>query len=138
MVSTIPFLILVALAHACCLAGMRIEDLTGSNTSVYMGTCTQDYYDLLLKDSEPTTMHSVTGISKSLLACRLSWFFDLRGPALTIDTACSSALCGVHLACQSLRTGESETALVAGTNLIFAIDTMVSMSAIHEIGRAHV
>ncbi|KAL6244509.1 Type I Iterative PKS [Rhinocladiella similis] len=114
-------------------AGMRIEDLTGSNTSVYMGTCTQDYYDLLLKDSEPTTMHSVTGISKSLLACRLSWFFDLRGPALTIDTACSSALCGVHLACQSLRTGESETALVAGTNLIFAIDTMVSMSAIHAL-----
>ncbi|KIW56108.1 hypothetical protein PV05_04791 [Exophiala xenobiotica] len=114
-------------------AGMRIEDLTGSNTSVYMGTCTQDYYDLLLKDSEPTTMHSVTGISKSLLACRLSWFFDLRGPALTIDTACSSALCGVHLACQSLRTGESQTALVAGTNLIFAIDTMVSMSAIHAL-----
>ncbi|KAK5055268.1 hypothetical protein LTR84_013018 [Exophiala bonariae] len=114
-------------------AGMRLEDIIGSNTSVYMGTCTQDYYDLLLKDSEPTTMHAVTGISKSLLACRLSWFFDFRGPALTIDTACSSALVGVHLACQSLRTGESQTALVAGTNLIFAIDTMVSMSAIHAL-----
>jgi len=114
-------------------AGMRLEDITGSNTSVYMGTCTQDYYDLLVKDSEPTNMHSVTGISKSLLACRLSWFFDLRGPALTIDTACSSSLVGVHLACQSLRTGESETALVAGTNLVFAVDTMISMSAIHAL-----
>lgn len=120
----------IDLVHA---AGMRLEDITGSNTSVYMGTCTQDYYDLLVKDSEPTNMHSVTGISKSLLACRLSWFFDLRGPALTIDTACSSSLVGVHLACQSLRTGESQTALVAGTNLVFAVDTMVSMSAIHAL-----
>lgn len=110
-----------------------MSDVAASQTACYVGTCTQDYYDLLVKDPEVTTQHAATGIGKGLIACRLSWFYDLRGPALTVDTACSSALVGLHLACQSLRNGESKQALVAGTNLILAPDTMIWMSSLHAL-----
>jgi acyl transferase domain-containing protein/NADPH:quinone reductase-like Zn-dependent oxidoreductase/2-polyprenyl-3-methyl-5-hydroxy-6-metoxy-1,4-benzoquinol methylase len=110
-----------------------MSDVAASQTACYVGTCTQDYYDLLVKDPEVTTQHAATGIGKGLVACRLSWFYDLRGPALTVDTACSSALVGLHLACQSLRNGESKQALVAGTNLMLAPDTMIWMSSLHAL-----
>jgi acyl transferase domain-containing protein/NADPH:quinone reductase-like Zn-dependent oxidoreductase/SAM-dependent methyltransferase len=110
-----------------------MSDVAASQTACYVGTCTQDYYDLLVKDPEVTTQHAATGIGKGLVACRLAWFYDLRGPALTVDTACSSALVGLHLACQSLRNGESKQALVAGTNLMLAPDTMIWMSSLHAL-----
>ena len=61
-------------------------------------------------DLEAIDARTLTGTLHSVLANRLSYFLDLRGPSLSIDTACSSSLVAIHLACQSLRCGESDIA----------------------------
>lgn len=56
----------------------------------------------------------------SMLSNRVSWFYDLRGPSLTIDTACSSSLVAMHQACNSLKLGETSMAIVGGCNLMLS------------------
>ncbi len=85
-----------------------MSDLVGSKTSCYVWCFTKDYSDLLDRDSDDNLIYSATGTGTAMLSNRLSWFFDLKGPSVSIDTACSSSLVALHLACQSLRTGESE------------------------------
>lgn len=85
-----------------------MKEIVGSKTSCYVGGFTKDYSHILDRDSEDSLMYSATGTGTAMLSNRLSWFFDLKGPSVSIDTACSSSLVAVHLACQSLRAGESE------------------------------
>ena len=76
----------------------------------------------------------------SIIANRISYFFDLRGPSVTVDTACSSSLVAVHLACQSLRTGDSNLALAAGVNLLLSPAITRSFDraeAMSPTGRCH-
>lgn len=87
--------------------GIRMEDIAGSQTSCYVGCFTKDYSEMITRDPENGPMYHATGNGASILSNRLSWFFDLKGPSITLDTACSSSLVSLHLACQSLRTGES-------------------------------
>jgi zearalenone synthase (highly reducing iterative type I polyketide synthase) len=103
-------------------AGVPIETLAGSDTSCYVGCFTRDYHEMLMRDAETAPMYAGTGTGFSLLSNRVSWFYDLRGPSMTLDTACSSSLVGLHLACQGLRAGESSVALVSGANLILSPD----------------
>ena len=90
------------------LAGMPIESVSGSKTGVYVGCMTSDYEDLSTHSIYELPHMAAAGISDAMTANRVSWFFDFRGPSLTIDTACSSSLYALHLACQSLRLGETE------------------------------
>lgn len=85
-----------------------MEDIVGSNTSCYVGSFTKDYSEILERDLEDGPKYHATGNGPAILSNRLSWFFDLKGPSITLDTACSSSLVCLHLACQSLRTGESK------------------------------
>ncbi|KAL4862617.1 hypothetical protein BDV12DRAFT_178594 [Aspergillus spectabilis] len=103
-------------------AGLPIERLTGSDTSCFVGCFTRDYHEMLMRDAEAAPMYAGTGTGFSLLSNRVSWFYDLRGPSMTLDTACSSSLVGLHLACQALRNGESKIAVVSGANLILSPD----------------
>lgn len=82
----------------------------------------------MCRDPETGPLYQATGNGQSILSNRISYFFDLKGPSITIDTACSSSLVGLHLACQGLRAGEADQAIVGGTNLIFSPDIMVAMS----------
>ncbi|KAF1829904.1 ketoacyl-synt-domain-containing protein [Decorospora gaudefroyi] len=99
-------------------AGHSLETLSGSSTAVFTGCMTDDYEMLSTHDTLNLGKNAASGVSRSMLSNRLSWFFDLRGPSLTLDTACSSSLYALHLACQSLRLGESNMGLVTGVNLI--------------------
>jgi phthiocerol/phenolphthiocerol synthesis type-I polyketide synthase D len=105
-----------ALEHA----GIRANSLRHTPTGVFAGACLGEYGYLASTDLSQVDAWSGTGGALSIIANRVSYFFDLRGPSVTVDTACSSSLVGVHLACQSLRTGDSNLALAAGVNLLLS------------------
>ncbi|KAJ5091914.1 polyketide synthase [Penicillium alfredii] len=112
-------------------AGLPVESLAGSDTSCYVGCFTRDYHEMLMRDAETAPMYSITGTGFSLFSNRVSWFYDFRGPSMTLDTACSSSLVGVHLACQGLRAGESKVAVVCGANLLLSPDLGLWLSNLH-------
>ncbi|MGB3201843.1 MAG: type I polyketide synthase [Nodosilinea sp.] len=109
-------------------AGIVPEQLRGTHTGVFVGLCTVDYHRLLYKDYACIGPHSGTGTTPCITANRLSYLLDLRGPSMAVDTACSSSLTTVHLACQSLRAGESDLCVTGGVNLILAPDSTISSS----------
>jgi acyl transferase domain-containing protein len=89
------------------IAGIPLETLRGSNTGVYTGTMCDDHKHQVLKDIDSIPTYAATGSSSAVLANRVSWFFDLTGPSMTLDTACSSSLIALHLACQGLLVKET-------------------------------
>ena len=105
-----------ALEHA----GIRSHSLRHTQTGVFAGACLSEYGYLATSDLSQVDAWSGTGGALSIIANRVSYFFDLRGPSVTVDTACSSSLVAVHLACQSLRSGDSNLALAAGVNLLLS------------------
>jgi len=108
-------------------AGQIPEDLKGSKTGVFIGIGTHDYSIMLWQQpvSEP---YATTGTGNCIAANRISYSFDFKGPSLAVDTACSSSLVAVHLACQSIWTGESELALAGGVNMLLLPTIMVGFS----------
>ena len=109
-------------------AGIVPAHLAGSQTGVFVGLCTIDYHRLLYKNFACIGPHSGTGTTPCITANRLSYLLDLRGPSISIDAACASSLVTVHLACQSLRSGESDLCLAAGVNLILSPDSTIASS----------
>ncbi|MGC2163614.1 MAG: beta-ketoacyl synthase N-terminal-like domain-containing protein, partial [Silvibacterium sp.] len=101
-------------------AGQAPERLAGTQAGVFIGIATNDYGQLQWNDLERIDAYVGTGNAMSIAANRISYTFDFRGPSLAIDTACSSSLVAVHLACCSLRNGESTLALAGGVNLILS------------------
>lgn len=101
-------------------AGQSIEHLDGTRTGVFIGISVNEYSHLQFDNPLTISSHSGTGSALSIAANRISYFFNFRGPSMAIDTACSSSLAAVHLACQSLRNGESSMALAGGVNIILS------------------
>ncbi|NBM20619.1 type I polyketide synthase, partial [Streptomyces sp. GC420] len=103
-----------ALEHA----GIVPASLRGSRTAVFVGTLRDDYSALLYQHgARAVTQHTMAGVNRGVIANRVSYHLGLQGPSLTVDSAQSSSLVAVHLACESLRAGESDAAIVAGVNL---------------------
>ncbi|MFE0421336.1 polyketide synthase, partial [Streptomyces sp. NPDC058953] len=99
-------------------AGVVPATLRGTRTGVFVGSLRDDYAGLVHRHgSAAITRHTMTGASRGVIANRVSYHLGLGGPSLTVDSAQSSSLVAVHLACDSLRSGESEAAIVAGVNL---------------------
>ncbi|MFE5563949.1 acyltransferase domain-containing protein [Amycolatopsis japonica] len=113
-----------ALEHA----GVPPDSLAGSETGVFVGSCTDDYRRQLLEDVVNMDAWSGIGAARCAVANRLSHVLDLRGPSLAVDTACSASLVALHLACQSLRSAESGLALVAGVNLLVSPGETVTLN----------
>ncbi|NES41137.1 type I polyketide synthase, partial [Moorena sp. SIO2C4] len=99
-------------------AGQPPEELAGTPTGVFMGVSSFDYYELIAQNPSNFSTYTGTGNLNCINANRLSYFFDFHGPSMAIDTACSSSLVAVHLACQSLWSGESSLALVGGVHMV--------------------
>ncbi|MBI1357396.1 MAG: SDR family NAD(P)-dependent oxidoreductase [Acidobacteria bacterium] len=111
-------------------AGIPPRRLGGSLTGVFVGISTTDYGQILSSRNDLGAIDPYTGTGNSLsvAAGRLSYTLGLQGPAMALDTACSSSLTAVHLACQSLRLGESDLALAGGVSLILNPDGAVYFS----------
>ena len=101
-------------------AGIVPARLAGSRTGVFVGVWSDDYGRRVLEDLPSISAWSGVGTAIGTLAARVSHALDLRGPSVALDTACSSSLMAVHLACQSLRAGETALALAGGVNLILS------------------
>jgi len=101
-------------------AGQAPEKLTGSQTGVFVGISNNDYGRTQFSDFSRIDAYAGTGNALSIAANRISYLLDFRGPSIAIDTACSSSLVAVHLACTSLRNGESTLAVAGGINLILS------------------
>ncbi|MGH2353694.1 MAG: type I polyketide synthase, partial [Chloroflexota bacterium] len=109
-----------ALEHA----GIAPRSLGGARCGVFVGIGMDDYGKLLVRqgDAAPADPYAGTGNGFCFAAGRISHLLGLVGPSLALDTACSSSLTAVHLACQSLRTGESDLGLAGGVNLLLSPD----------------
>jgi len=93
--------------HAFENAGIPLQMVNGSKTGVYVGSFAREYDTLFSRDPDLQPKYQASGTGQAMMSNRLSWFYDLRGPSMTIDTACSSSLNALHVACQSLRAKES-------------------------------
>ncbi|UTH76435.1 SDR family NAD(P)-dependent oxidoreductase [Chromobacterium sp. IIBBL 290-4] len=99
-------------------AGIPPSRLAGSRMGVFLGAFNHDYKERQERMALPIDEHRSTGVAASVIANRISHFYDLRGPSIVLDTACSGSLNAIHLAVQSLRLGESEMALAGGISLL--------------------
>ncbi|SCL19236.1 polyketide synthase [Micromonospora inyonensis] len=111
-------------------AGLPPSSTAGANVGAYIGGFTFDAATLQLADANRHLVSTATptGVSMTILAARLSYTFDWRGPSLTVDTACSSSLVALHHACTALARGECDLAVAGGVNVMVNPVTTILMS----------
>ncbi|MEI6252458.1 MAG: type I polyketide synthase [Mycobacteriaceae bacterium] len=111
-------------------AGINPQSIRGSQTGVFIGLTTNDYYHSVASKlrREQIDAYIPFGNAPNFAAGRLSYFLGARGPAVVLDSACSSSLVSIHLACESLRRRESDAALAAGVNLILSPENSIACS----------
>ncbi|MER5209651.1 acyltransferase domain-containing protein [Streptomyces sp. NPDC002838] len=101
-------------------AAVPAASLAGTNTGVFVGISAPEYGQLTGADPAAVDPWAPAGAALSVAAGRLAYVLDTHGPSMAVDTACSSSLVAMHHACVSLRTGESDTAIAAGVNLLLS------------------
>lgn len=111
-------------------AGVILDLEAGTNIGVFMGVSHNDYQNIQggSTDRSGISSHSPTGNAHSIAANRISYCFNLTGPSLAVDTACSSALTAVHLACEQIRQGRCEMAMAGGVTVMITPDGFIGFS----------
>jgi len=116
-------------------ANINIQKFKGSNTGVFVGTSGMDYGSYVFSVPEKITKYTYSGIEPSIHANRISYLFDLHGPSLSTNTACSSSMTALSIACNSLAAGDCEMAIVAGTNFFQAPANGVAYSQLRVVSK---
>ena len=99
-------------------ARIPASSLRGQSVGVFVGSSTNDYSYLAMMDPRTAHPYAITGTASSIIANRVSYFFDFRGPSVAVDTACSSSLVAVHSGVQALRAGEADVVIAGGVNAL--------------------
>jgi polyketide synthase PksN len=110
-------------------AGHRVSDLAGTRTGLFVGASTRDYIDLMAAQQAELDGYSASGTSHAVLANRVSFLLDLKGPSAPLDTACSSSLVALHRAIESIHTGSSDMAIVGGVQVMLTPAGHISFGA---------
>ncbi|OIW30530.1 ketoacyl-synt-domain-containing protein [Coniochaeta ligniaria NRRL 30616] len=121
-------------------AGIPKETLAGSDASVYIGSFVKDYEQVSMRDAQYLAADCATGNGIAIMSNRISYFFDIHGPSMTIDTGCSASLICIHQAVQSLLSGESSMAMAGGAGMILTPSTimpMVSLGFLSKDGKCY-
>jgi acyl transferase domain-containing protein/NADPH:quinone reductase-like Zn-dependent oxidoreductase/surfactin synthase thioesterase subunit/NADP-dependent 3-hydroxy acid dehydrogenase YdfG len=111
-------------------AGIRRDQLDGSRTSVFVGSFMYDYLCIQAASEQRDEINPYVAMGTSLtsLANRISYDFNLKGPSVSLDTACSASLVAVHLACRSLWDGEADLAIAGGVNVMLRPESSIVLS----------
>ncbi len=110
-------------------AGILPDSLMNTQTGMFLGITTTDYSRLALNvGPDAMDVYTATGSALNVAAGRVAYFLGLHGPCMAVDTACSSSLVAIHLACQSLRSHESQLALAGGVNVILNPEPFIMFS----------
>ncbi|SHZ60442.1 Polyketide synthase PKS13 [Mycobacteroides abscessus subsp. abscessus] len=112
-------------------ARIPASSLKGESVGVYIGSSNKDYSYLSVADPTVTHPYAITGNASSIIANRVSYFYDFRGPSVAVDTACSSSLVAVHQGVKALRSGEADVVVAGGVN---ALITPVVTVGFDEVG----
>lgn len=121
-------------------AGVPLEKVSGSNTGCFIGNFNYDHQLMQYRDAEYSESYSVTGGGLTILSNRINYVFNLKGPSMTLDTACSSSMYALHLACSAIQAGDCSAAVVAGSNLILTPECQLASStlgAVSPTSRCH-
>ena len=109
-------------------AGIPPSSIAGTEVGVYVGACQVEYGHRFGIDHAVADSHFATGTALSVVSNRISYVFDLHGPSMTIDTACSSSMVALHEAVEALRAGRIDTAIVGGVNIIESPSSFIAFS----------
>ena len=109
-------------------AGFATSAVHGTNTGVFVGLCTHDYLSVTSRISGDAEGYIGTGVIGSVTSGRVAYTLGLEGPAITVDTGCSSSLVAIHLASQALRDGECDLALAGGVTVMATPGAFIEFS----------
>ncbi|CAD6449305.1 eb0964f1-27a5-46b6-9504-99d5323d2a22 [Sclerotinia trifoliorum] len=115
-------------------AGIPLESLDGQPVGCFVGSYASDYGDMQNRDPEDRPANITVGVGRAIMANRLSHFLNIKGPSMTIDTACSGSLVGLDVACRYLQSGEINAAIIATSNLYLNPEHVMDLGA---VGNAH-
>ncbi|KAK6068143.1 beta-ketoacyl synthase domain-containing protein [Seiridium cupressi] len=115
-------------------AGIPLEKLDNQPVGCFVGSYAADYADMQNRDPEDRPANNALGVGRAILANRLSHFPNVKGPSVTLDTACSGSLQGLDLACRYLQSGDINAAIVATSNLYMSPEHLIDTGS---IGSAH-
>nr|AAC50259.1 encodes region of fatty acid synthase activity; FAS; multifunctional protein [Homo sapiens] len=118
-------LLLEATYEAIVDGGINPDSLRGTHTGVWVGVSGSETSEALSRDPETLVGYSMVGCQRAMMANRLSFFFDFRGPSIALDTACSSSLMALQNAYQAIHSGQCPAAIVGGINVLLKPNTSV-------------
>ncbi|KAK5992001.1 Highly reducing polyketide synthase [Cladobotryum mycophilum] len=117
-------------------SGVPLEVISGSKTGCFVGSYAVDFGDMQARDPEDRAESITIGIGRAILSNRISHFLNIKGPSMTIDTACSGSLVSVDVACQYLNAHQADGMLVAGANIYLSPDHNMDMGAMRGASSA--
>lgn len=120
-------------------AGLTLEKLDNQPVGCFVGSYAADYADMQNRDPEDRPANNALGVGRALLANRLSHFLNIKGPSVTLDTACSGSLQGLDVACRYLQSRDIDAAIVATANLYMSPEHLIdqgNVGSAHSVSRA--